>query len=86
MTANVDSALYNARRSPTSFTGRVPAASQYIKELDQSAPAIVFGVQRLPGDLYFYRKLLAGEKIPKLYMRYGLKGEERLIVDPDKVD
>ena len=57
-----------------------------LKELDQSAPAIVFGVQRLPGDLYFYQKLLAGENISKLYVRKGLKGAERLLVDPDKVE
>ena len=57
-----------------------------IEELDQSAPAIVSGVQRLPGDLYFYQKLLAGENIPKLYMRKGLKGAERLLVDPNKVE
>ena len=42
-----------------------------IKELDQSVPVTVFGVQRLPGDLYFYRKVLAGENIPKLYVRKG---------------
>ena len=57
-----------------------------IKELDQSVPVTVFGVQRLPGDLYFYRKVLAGENIPKLYVRKGLKGAERLLVDPDKVE
>ena len=57
-----------------------------IKELDQSVPVTVFGVQGLPGDLYFYQKLLAGENISKLYVRKGLKGEERLLVDPNKVE
>jgi len=57
-----------------------------IKELDQSVPVTVFGVQRLPGDLYFYQKLLAGENISKLYVRKGLKDEERLLVDPNKVE
>ncbi len=57
-----------------------------IKELDQSVSVTVFDVQRLPGDLYFYQKLLAGENIPKLYVRKGLKGAERLLVDPNKVE
>ena len=57
-----------------------------IRELDTSAPVRVTDVQRLPGDLYFYQKLLPGESVPKLYMRKGLGGEERLLVDPEKVE
>ncbi|HYL61640.1 MAG TPA: prolyl oligopeptidase family serine peptidase [Candidatus Methylomirabilis sp.] len=57
-----------------------------IKELDQSVPVTVSDVQRLPGDLYFYRKVLSGDNIPKLYVRKGLKGAERLLVDPNKVE
>lgn len=56
-----------------------------IKELDQSV-ASVFDVQRLPGDLYFYQKLLPGDRVGKLYMREGLSGAERMIVDPGKVE
>jgi prolyl oligopeptidase len=56
-----------------------------IRELRNSVPARVFGVKRLPGDLYFYQERLAGQQIPKLYMRQGLKGEERLLVDPEKI-
>jgi prolyl oligopeptidase len=57
-----------------------------IRELFRSAPAKVTDVQRLPGDLYFYQELLAGESAFKLYVRKGLSGEERLVVDPDKVE
>src|SRR5579864_8456628 len=57
-----------------------------IRELDASAPATVTDVQRLPGDRYFYQKLLPGESAPKLYIRQGLGGEERLLVDPGKVE
>jgi len=56
-----------------------------IRELDQSAPAQISDVRRLPGDLYFYQKLLAGEDVAKLYMRRGLTGQEKLLVDPEKV-
>ena len=43
-------------------------------------------VHRLPGDRYFYQKLLPGESVPKLYVRQGLGGEERLVVDPAKIE
>ncbi|HXJ95654.1 MAG TPA: prolyl oligopeptidase family serine peptidase, partial [Terriglobia bacterium] len=56
-----------------------------IRELDQSAPAQVSDVRRLPGDVYFYQKLLAGENVGKLYMRVGPNGEERLLLDPEKI-
>lgn len=57
-----------------------------IRESDQSAPSIVLGVQRLPGDLWFYRKLLAGDSTFKLYTRKGLSGGETLLVDPAMVN
>ena len=55
-----------------------------IRELDQSAPAKVSDVQRFQGDRYYYKKLLAGEEISKLYERIGLNGKERLLIDPTK--
>ncbi len=67
---------------------RIPGRQQLlarIRELDQSAPSQVSNVHRLPGDLYFYQKLLAGENVSKLYVRKGLNGEEMLLVDPEKI-
>lgn len=55
-----------------------------IKELDQAAPYRAGDVQRLQDGKYFYQKQLATEDVSKLYMRQGLKGEEKLLVDPDK--
>jgi prolyl oligopeptidase len=66
---------------------RIPARTPLlarIKELDQSAPARIFDVQRLQGEKYFYQKRLAGEDIAKLYERDGLSGPERLLIDPGK--
>jgi prolyl oligopeptidase len=66
---------------------RIPSRQQLlarIRQFDQSAPAQVSDVRRLPGDVYFYQKLLAGENVGKLYMRAGLDGKERLLVDPGK--
>jgi prolyl oligopeptidase len=57
-----------------------------IRELATSDPAMITDVQRLPGDLYFYQKVLPGEGVGKLYLRKGLGGEERLLVDPEKVE
>jgi prolyl oligopeptidase len=56
-----------------------------IEELDQAAPARVSNLRYLPGDLYFYEKLLAGEEVPKLYVRKGLNGEEKLLLDPETI-
>jgi prolyl oligopeptidase len=53
-----------------------------IKELDEAVPARVFDVRRLPNGRYFYQKRLASEDVPKIYMRNGLTGEEKLLVDP----
>jgi prolyl oligopeptidase len=55
-----------------------------IKELDESAPARVSDVRRLPGGRYFYQKRLATENVLKLYVRDGLSGPEKLILDPAK--
>ena len=54
-----------------------------IRELDQSVPQVPAG--RLPGDLYLLLKMLPGENTPKLYLRRGLNGRDRLLVDPEKI-
>ncbi|HEY6292439.1 MAG TPA: prolyl oligopeptidase family serine peptidase [Terriglobia bacterium] len=67
---------------------RIPGRQQLmtrIRELDQSAPAQVTNAVQLPGDLYFYQKLIAGEDVAKLYMRHGLSGQEKLVADPEKI-
>jgi prolyl oligopeptidase len=56
-----------------------------LRELDQSDPTSVFGVRPRPGNLYFYEELRAGENVSKLYVRTGLNGEERLLVDPGAI-
>ena len=53
-------------------------------ELDEATSVVAF-VQRLPGDLYLYRKLAAHENVPKLYMRRGLNGPEKLLLDPERI-
>lgn len=55
-----------------------------MEELDRNTPAVVKDVRRLPGDRVFYQKRLASDNVFKLYVRQGLAGAERLLVDPDK--
>lgn len=55
-----------------------------IKELGLSAPARVFDVNRMAGGQFFYEKRLANEEVARLYVRDGLYGAERILVDPEK--
>jgi prolyl oligopeptidase len=66
----------------------LPGRQQLLKrivELDESTSADVGSMRRLPGDIYLYTKLLAGEDSYKLYIRKGLTGEEKLLLDPERV-
>ena len=54
-----------------------------IRQLDQSVPQVQ--AQRLPGDVYLILKRLPTEDTYKLYIRRGLNGQDRLLVDPEKV-
>jgi prolyl oligopeptidase len=56
-----------------------------IKLLDESTPARVSDLRRLPGERYFYLKRLATEDVAKLYTRAGVGGAEALLVDPMKL-
>jgi prolyl oligopeptidase len=71
----------------SAMLARIPgrqALLERIKVLDESAPARVFDVRRLPDGRYFYQKRLASEDVAKLYTRTGLSAEEKLVLDPQK--
>jgi prolyl oligopeptidase len=66
---------------------RIPgreALFKRIQQLDESGPPRVFDFQRYQDQRYFYRKRQPNENIAKLYMRTGLQGHEKLILDPDR--
>jgi prolyl oligopeptidase len=67
-----------------SLPGREKLLSRLV-ELDQSTAADIGRVHPLPGEVYLYTKLLAGEDTYKLYLRKGLQGEEKLLVDPERI-
>jgi prolyl oligopeptidase len=64
----------------------IPGRQQLLErivELDQSVPQVFAG--RLPGDLYMVGKMLPSDNTWKLYLRPGLNGQDRLLVDPEKI-
>jgi prolyl oligopeptidase len=72
----------HTRAALASLPGRAQLLAR-IGELDQSVPQV--GARRLPGDLDLIWKQLPGEDVAKLYLRQGLSGEDKLLVDPEKV-
>ena len=72
-----------------SVLARIPAREKLlarIHELNTTATARVANVQILPGGVLFYEKTLASENVAKLYVRTGFEGQEKLLVDPAKLD
>jgi prolyl oligopeptidase len=57
-----------------------------IHELDTAATARVSNVQVLPGEVVFYEKTLASEDVAKLYVRHGMAGQEKLLLDPARLN
>jgi len=65
---------------------KIPGRGQLlarIRTLDETVPQVQ--AQRLPGDLYLIMKRLPSEILYKLYLRRGLNGEDKLLVDPEQV-
>lgn len=69
-----------------SLLDKLPARAPILKRLNELSEtgASVGGIKRA-GNLYFYYRLAAGENNRKLYVREGLNGAEKLLVDPDKL-
>ncbi|MEI9999988.1 MAG: hypothetical protein WDO13_12940 [Verrucomicrobiota bacterium] len=65
------------------YLGKLPGRDALVKQIESldNAATRVGGVQ-LDGSTYFYLKTKPTDQTPKLYVRDGLKGEERLLVDP----
>jgi len=66
----------------------IPGHAELLKRIrmyDDAVTARVNGVERRPGNLYFYERRGATDDQFKLYVRQGLKGKERLLVDPEQL-
>jgi prolyl oligopeptidase len=79
-------ALMKAQAEHTRATlDRLPLRETLLKEITtygDANVARVFGVQ-VNGNAIFFYKRLPDENIPKLYVREGVAGKDRLLVDPD---
>ncbi len=69
-----------------SHLDRSPMREKFLRELETQNNSVtnISGVQRV-GDHYFYFKLAPGDNDRKIFVRAGLNGEERLLVDPSAV-
>ena len=64
---------------------RVPQRATLLAEVEKygdAAAARTTGAQVNNDHIYYYKRL-ANENIPKLYVRQGIGGKERLLVDPE---
>lgn len=61
-----------------------PALLKRIAELSTSEPAQVSDVQ-IVGGRYYSLRTPQGAQSPKLYVREGVKGDDRLLIDPEKL-
>ena len=64
---------------------RIPQRAVLLSEIQKygdAAPSRTFGIQVNGNHIYYYKRL-ASENIPKLCVRKGIGGKERLLVDPE---
>jgi prolyl oligopeptidase len=71
-----------ANSTLASIPGRDQLLSR-IRELDQSVPQVQ--AQPLPGNVFLILKMLPTENTAKLFVRHSMHGQDRLLVDPEKV-
>jgi prolyl oligopeptidase len=68
------------------YLDRLPMRRELLDRITKLSDAgvNVYAIERR-GELYFYYRLAPGENDAKLYVRDGLNGKERLLVDPEKI-
>ena len=74
-----------ARATLDAIPGRADILKR-VRMYDDAVAARVMGVDRRPGGLFFYQRRGVTDDQFKLYVRQGLKGKERLLVDPEQLD
>ncbi|MEO7067047.1 MAG: hypothetical protein ABI114_09090, partial [Rhodanobacter sp.] len=73
----------HTRATLDALPGRA-ALLERMSELMQSTPAIVEDLQIVDG-YYYTTRMPAGTQQPKLYVRKGVNGLDRLLIDPEKL-
>ncbi|HLQ78580.1 MAG TPA: prolyl oligopeptidase family serine peptidase [Terriglobia bacterium] len=68
------------------YMDRAPLRGDFLKRLDALSNAgIAVSSLQLVGNRYFYLRVAPGENSPKLYVREGVNGAERVLFDPEKL-
>lgn len=79
------SASDHAHASLARIPGRQAMYDSIVK-YDGAAASRAYGAVRETGDRWFYERRGAAENQFKLYMRQGLRGKERVLVDPEALE
>jgi prolyl oligopeptidase len=68
------------------YLDRLPLRGELLRRISELSDTgvRVRGVNRA-GNTYFYYRIAPGENDPKLYVREGFTGTERLLIDPEKL-
>jgi prolyl oligopeptidase len=68
------------------YLDRLPMREDILKRLNELSDVgtRVYGIQRR-GNLYFYNRRASNENDFRIYVREGLTGTERLLIDPEKI-
>ena len=75
----------HARKALARIPGR-DALLEKIQRYDASVSDRVGQLQRMPGDLYFTERRAVKDNQYKLYVRRGLTGTDKLLVDPEALE
>ena len=73
----------HAEKTLAAIPGRAKLLAR-IRELDAGKPFTISDITLLATGELFYFKQLAGENVAKLYFRESLKGQEKLLIDPEQ--
>ena len=69
-------------RYARTFLDQVPGRERIRERIHELLAVKTYDSLRQAGNLYFFRKRLADEEQPSIYVRRGEQGEDRLLVDP----
>jgi prolyl oligopeptidase len=66
---------------------RIPGRDTVRREVEKHGDAVAARVSdvQIVGDRVYYQKRLANENLPRLYVREGFAGKERLLVNPEAI-
>jgi prolyl oligopeptidase len=64
------------------YLGSIPGRERIRKRIRELLDVETFDSLQKAGERYFFRKRLAGEEQPSIYLREGPEGKDQLLIDP----